>query len=93
MKKLRCVILFLSVMVCAVFMAQTVSNVRFAQLGEDEDMAYCLLPAADDERGAIPVTGNRRYVFFSSEYARRYYTKADELLGREYMFTTERSVS
>lgn len=62
-------------------------------LDEDEDMAYCLLPAADDERGAIPVTGNRRYVFFSSEYARRYYTKADELLGTEYMFTTERSVS
>lgn len=47
MKKLRCVILFLSVMVCAVCMAQTVSNVRFAQLGEQVKITYSLDQTAD----------------------------------------------
>lgn len=45
----------------------------------DEDIAYCLLPSADDSRGAIPVESNREYIFFDSD--------------PEYMFTTERSTT
>ena len=58
----------------------------------DEDKAYCLLPSIMDNRGAIPVKSNSRYVFFSEDYALRHYTRENQFLGAEYYFTTERSV-
>lgn len=61
-------------------------------LDESEDKAYCLLPAAIDNRGAVPVTSNRRYVFFSEDFAKRHYSPDNQSLGTEYIFTTNRSV-
>ena len=61
-------------------------------LDESEDKAYCLLPAAADNRGAVPITSNFRYVFFSEEYAARHYSTQERSLGTEYILTTPRSV-
>lgn len=47
-------------------------------LDSDEDMAYCLLPGANDSRGAFPVQSNHEYILFKDD--------------PEYMFTTEKSV-
>lgn len=46
-------------------------------LDTDEDMAYCLLPAADDEKGNFPVTSNEEYILFEEDPT--------------YMFTTDKS--
>lgn len=61
-------------------------------IDQDEDNAFCLLPAARDGRGAVPVKSNQRYVFFSEDYAKAHYGTEDQALGTEYMLTTERSV-
>ena len=61
-------------------------------LDTDEESAYCLLPAATDNRGAVPIESNRRYVFFSSDYAEKNYPATDRASGTEYYFTSERSV-
>lgn len=62
-------------------------------LEHDEDMAYCLLPAENDPRGAVPVAGNRHYIFFSPEYAAEHYAADDQPAGTGYLFTTGRPVS
>lgn len=61
-------------------------------LDSEDEAAYCLLPAASDNRGAVNLQSNTRYVFFSDAYARRHYDSADQALGTEYIFTTGRSV-
>ena len=61
-------------------------------LDESEDKAYCLLPAAADNRGAVPIKSNSRYVFFSEDYAARHYSTQDHTLGTEYILTATRSV-
>ena len=61
-------------------------------LDADEDRAFCLLPSAQDKRGAVPVRNNKRYVFFSSKYAANNYAFEDRSLGKECFFTTERPV-
>ena len=61
-------------------------------LDQEDEAAYCLLPATADHRGAVTIDSNTRYVFFSEDYARRHYSAADQVLGTEYMFITGRSV-
>ncbi len=62
-------------------------------LDNDEETAYCLLPSANDYRGAVPIDANMQYIFFSEDYADNHYSAENNPLGIEYYFTTSRSVS
>ena len=60
------------------FQSPVTGYVAVYLLDTDEDMAYCLLPAADSKAGSVKVESNKEYIFFDGD--------------PEYMFTTERSV-
>lgn len=62
-------------------------------LDTDEGSAYCLLPSATDNRGAVPIESNKNYIFFSEEYAAKHYSSVEQSHSVEYYFTTTRSVT
>lgn len=59
------------------FQSPVAGHIAIYLLDTDEDMAYCLLPYANDSQGSYYVESNQEYIFFKEV---------------PYMFTTNRSV-
>lgn len=74
------------------FLTPVAGYVAIYLLDNDEGTAYCLLPSASDNRGAIPVDSNKPYIFFSWDYAKKHYKGENKLLGTGYELTAANSI-